>query len=84
MRLRPHVSTTSTDTGMVLLDLNSGKFWELNAAGAAVLRVLRAGGSPHHATELLTAGTEVSFNRAAADVTAFVSLLLTHQLVEHT
>jgi Coenzyme PQQ synthesis protein D (PqqD) len=82
IRLNTHVSSTTTETGMVLLDEGSGRFWELNQTGTTVLQALVGGGTQQHAVTLLTAGTDATPDRAAADVAAFVSQLITHGLAE--
>ncbi|MCP3803396.1 lasso peptide biosynthesis PqqD family chaperone [Allokutzneria sp. A3M-2-11 16] len=79
--LADHVSTTETDGGMVLLDLRTGHYWQLNATAAAVVTGLRAG-TPVDAlvTELRLRFPEQA-ERLPADVSAFVTALRERKLV---
>ncbi|GLZ31280.1 hypothetical protein Lesp02_34680 [Lentzea sp. NBRC 105346] len=45
-QLEPHVSFAETGDGMVLLDERTGRYFQLNTTGVAVLRVLQSGGDP--------------------------------------
>lgn len=82
MKLAPAVHATETDTGMVLLDENSGRYWQLNPTGALILRTLLEGNTAddaarqlHHRHPALDAG------QANKDVTALVGHLLASRLV---
>ena len=46
MRLRDGVSSAETDYGIMLLDEDSGRYWNLNPTAALVLRTLLDGGTP--------------------------------------
>jgi hypothetical protein len=65
---------------MVLLDEDSGRFWELNQTGATVLQTLAGGGTQQDAIHLLIASTDATPDQAAADVAAFVSQLVIRSL----
>ncbi|GAB2714390.1 lasso peptide biosynthesis PqqD family chaperone [Kitasatospora kifunensis] len=80
--LRPHVTATPTGDGMVLLDQRSGKYWQLNATAALVLRALLEGASPEQAAAALTAAHPAAADRAAEDVSALVDRLRTVNLTE--
>lgn len=81
IRLRADVSVTETGDGMVLLDERSGRYWQLNSAGALVLRLLLDGVTPDEAAQTLTTRYPVSFERAGKDVAALVESLRAAQLV---
>ncbi|RJO78079.1 lasso peptide biosynthesis PqqD family chaperone [Nocardia panacis] len=80
-RLNPRVCATDTDTGMVLLDKRSGRYFELNAAGRLVLRILLDGRGPRQAAQALVAGTSVPAADADRDVVAFLDTLRSRGLV---
>ncbi|MGK5552002.1 lasso peptide biosynthesis PqqD family chaperone [Actinomadura kijaniata] len=75
MPLRPHMTLTETEQGMVLLDEASGRYWTLNATGAAVLRMLLDGDSVEDAVGTLRRRHPDSAERVTADVAAFVRSL---------
>ncbi|MEV5880679.1 lasso peptide biosynthesis PqqD family chaperone [Streptomyces sp. NPDC052101] len=80
-RLRADVSACATGEGMVLLDERSGRYWQLNATGALVVRALLEGATPEQVAERLAATRPVTPERAAADVTALVGQLVRERLV---
>jgi len=75
LRLRPYVSVTDTAAGIVLLDERSGRYWQLNRSGSAVLRTLLAGGTPSFAAQHLSSSYGITTERAAADITALLDAL---------
>jgi len=81
MHLKPHVTLTDTDTGAVLLDGRTGKYFELNSTAQAVLHALLAEDGPNP-IELLLERFEVTRERAVADVNALQSKLSQADLVE--
>jgi PqqD family protein of HPr-rel-A system len=68
LRLRDGVSTADTEYGVVLLDENSGDYWNLNPTGALVLRTLLDGGSTAEAVRHLTEQYAVHPETARQDV----------------
>jgi hypothetical protein len=44
--LPQEVTVAESENGLVLLDQRNGRYWQLNATGAAVLRLLLDGYSP--------------------------------------
>jgi hypothetical protein len=54
MTLRPDISTTNTDDGMVLLDERTGRYFQLNPSGALILDALVNGAELQQAARLLT------------------------------
>ncbi|MGH8896647.1 MAG: lasso peptide biosynthesis PqqD family chaperone [Egibacteraceae bacterium] len=81
LRLRADVSTADTDDGLVLLDERAGRYWQLNATGALVLRTLLDGSTPQQTAALLADRHAVTTEQAAADVTALLEHLLAAGLV---
>ncbi|MFI9452453.1 lasso peptide biosynthesis PqqD family chaperone [Amycolatopsis sp. NPDC052450] len=75
LHLHPRVAVTTTDTGMVLLDQNSGRYWELNPTAATVIQVMMDGGVPEQAVQNLVRRTSVTAERASRDVTTFLDTL---------
>lgn len=80
-RLCADVSACPTDDGMVLLDERTGRYWQLNTTGAAVLQALLDGATPEQITDRLAAARPVTHPRAAADVTALLDQLTRAKLV---
>ena len=68
LKLRDGVSTADTEYGVVLLDENSGDYWNLNPTGALVLRTLLDGGSTAEAVHHLTEQYAVDPESARQDV----------------
>jgi uncharacterized protein (UPF0261 family) len=81
MRLRADVSVADTDYGQVLLDERSGRYWQLNPTGVAVVRALLDGADENAAVAVLTSAYEVDEARARQDVSALVAGLRTAGLV---
>ncbi|KAB2352444.1 lasso peptide biosynthesis PqqD family chaperone [Actinomadura rudentiformis] len=73
--LSPHVSMTETEHGMVLLDEKTGRYWQTNATGAAVVRLLAGGATVEEATEALAHRYPSAADRVAADVDTLVRSL---------
>ncbi len=46
LTLKPDVTATDTEDGLVLLDQRSGRYWQLNRSGATTLRLLLDGHTP--------------------------------------
>ncbi|GLZ31657.1 hypothetical protein Lesp02_38450 [Lentzea sp. NBRC 105346] len=80
VRLRADVSTTDTDNGAVLLDLRSGRYWQLNPSAAMVLRALLDGGV-EDAVRRLTEAYAVPVERARDDAGALLDQLVRAGLV---
>ncbi|MGB6163375.1 MAG: lasso peptide biosynthesis PqqD family chaperone [Pseudonocardiaceae bacterium] len=80
-RLRANVTACPTEEGMVLLDERTGRYWQLNATGAAVLQALLNGATAEQVTDRLAAARPVSRERVAADVTALLDQLIRANLV---
>ncbi|MFJ7418791.1 lasso peptide biosynthesis PqqD family chaperone [Streptomyces uncialis] len=81
LTLRTDVTATDTDGGMVLLDQRGGRYWQLNPAGATVLRLLLDGRSPQEVAERLARDSSVAAERALSDVRTLVDALSEARLV---
>jgi hypothetical protein len=68
LNLRDGVSTADTEYGVVLLDEDSGEYWNLNPTGASVLRTLLDGGSAADAVRGLTEEYAIDADTARRDV----------------
>lgn len=79
--LRTDVTATETDGGMVLLDQREGRYWQLNATGATVLRLLLSGHSQQEVAGRLTRHTPEAAERALSDVRTLVDTLCKARLV---
>jgi hypothetical protein len=67
-KLRERVSAADTEYGIVLLDEDSGEYWNLNPTGALVVRTLLDGGSAADAVERLVEEYAVDADAARQDV----------------
>lgn len=77
----PHVTVTETDGGIVLLDQQAGRYWQLNTTGSAVVRLLLDGGTAEQAITELRASHPQQADRVAADVDALLQSLREAQVV---
>jgi hypothetical protein len=84
LRLREGVSATDTEYGSILLDERSGDYFQLNATGTLVVRLLLADRSPAEAADALAEEFGVDRSRALADVTALTAALQEARLVAVT
>jgi Coenzyme PQQ synthesis protein D (PqqD) len=82
MRLRTGVSSAETDYGIMLLDEDSGRYWNLNPTAALVLRTLLDGGTPDQAADELSEQYAVEAAAAGRDVRELLDGLRAAGLVE--
>jgi Coenzyme PQQ synthesis protein D (PqqD) len=82
LKLRNGVSSADTDYGIVLLDEDSGQYWDLNPTAALVLHTLLDGGTPEQAAQELTEEFAVDADTANHDVEDLVDGLQSAGLVE--
>ncbi|MBO8185187.1 lasso peptide biosynthesis PqqD family chaperone [Streptomyces spirodelae] len=82
LRLRTDVTTCETDDGLVLLDARSGRYWQLNATGAAILRASLNGATPQQIAARLATRQPVTTEQATRDVQALIEQLEQARLVE--
>ncbi|MEV7008679.1 lasso peptide biosynthesis PqqD family chaperone [Streptosporangium sp. NPDC051022] len=66
--LAPDVSMADTGQSMILLDERSGRYWQLNATGAVVVRLLLRGDSVQEVVAELGRRHPGAVRRIAADV----------------
>lgn len=69
------VVVTRHPHGLTLLDMKSGKYWQLNATGAVVYEKLRAGQSVAETAAELVDRFDVPLDTAERDVRALQDLL---------
>jgi hypothetical protein len=81
LKLRDRVSTADTEYGIILLDEDSGEYWNLNPTGALVLRTLLDGGTSAEAVRALTEQYAIDSDTARADVDELVGGLQSAGLV---
>ncbi|MYV98276.1 lasso peptide biosynthesis PqqD family chaperone [Streptomyces sp. SID3343] len=80
--LGPTVHATATDTGTVLLDERTGRYWQLNPTGAHILQALLDGTTTADiAHALAERHPGLTPEQAERDVTALVDHLHTAKLV---
>jgi hypothetical protein len=79
--LRDNVSAVETDYGMVLLDEDSGDYWNLNPSGAVVLQALLGSEDLDAATIELTQQFAVNHATALDDTRALLTALRSARLV---
>jgi hypothetical protein len=82
LKLRTGVFDAETEYGIVLLDGDSGEYFDLNATGALVLRTLLAGGTAGQAAQALTEQYGVGLDDATRDVEELLTDLRTARLVD--
>jgi hypothetical protein len=82
LKLRDGVSTADTDYGLMLLDEDSGQYWNLNPTAAVVLRTLLDGGTPDQAAKELTDEYQVDADTANRDIQDLVGELHSAGLVK--
>jgi hypothetical protein len=75
------VTAVDTGDGLVLLDQKKGRYWQLNGAGAAALRMLVDGESPQAVAASLARDFPGASQRALADVDGLVGALIRARLV---
>ncbi|MFF4898481.1 lasso peptide biosynthesis PqqD family chaperone [Streptomyces sp. NPDC001068] len=81
LHLHPDVVTTETDDGAVLLNLKTGRYFQLNATGSGVLRQLLDGCAPDDIATALADRHKIPSERAENDVRAILDQLSAAGLV---
>ncbi|GAA3434224.1 lasso peptide biosynthesis PqqD family chaperone [Kutzneria kofuensis] len=82
LRLHPDVAHTATDDGAVLLDQNTGRYWQLNATGSGILDAVLGGRAVDQVVADLAARHAVEPDRVRRDVTGLLDRLRTAGLVQ--
>ena len=81
LRIRSDVTMSDVEDGMVLLNEGSGRYFQLNRSGAAMLRLLLAGHSTDEAAAELTRANPDAAERARHDAVRLVDSLVDARLV---
>jgi Coenzyme PQQ synthesis protein D (PqqD) len=81
LTLRKNVSIVHAETGTILLNERTGRYWQLNTSGMLVLDILRNGGTVYDACRALTDRYPVDYDQAAADIDALLVILRSAGLV---
>ncbi|UED85401.1 lasso peptide biosynthesis PqqD family chaperone [Streptomyces profundus] len=81
-RLRPDVVSCDTEDGLVLLDSRRGRYWQLNATGAAIVRGLLGGATVERIAAELSRKQPVTADRATEDIRTLVDQLTRARLIE--
>lgn len=79
---RDQLTWRSIDTRVVVLDLKSSEYLEINEAGSLLFEALGAGAQMHELAALLRNAYDISEVRAASDAAAFVDKLRAADLLE--
>jgi coenzyme PQQ synthesis protein D (PqqD) len=82
LKLREGVSSADTDYGIMLLDEDSGRYWNLNPTAALALRSLLDGGTIDQTVQELTERYSVDAGTASRDVRELLDGLRSAGLVE--
>jgi hypothetical protein len=82
MSLRAGVSSAETDYGIMLLDEDSGRYWNLNSTATLALRTLLDGGTPEQAAHELAKRYAVEAATAGRDVRELLDGLRSAGLLE--
>ncbi|MDQ4031590.1 MAG: lasso peptide biosynthesis PqqD family chaperone [Actinomycetota bacterium] len=78
--LAPHVTTTRTEHGVVLLDERTGRYWQMNGTGALVLRSLIDGKTLESVVADLRDRYPAASEQAGRDVETLLDALRTAKL----
>lgn len=75
------VTAAQVDTGLVLLDGDRGRYWQLNRMGAAMVNLLLDGQAPEQVAATLAEGTTADKERILPDVLTLISQLCQARLM---
>jgi Coenzyme PQQ synthesis protein D (PqqD) len=81
LRLRPEITTTDTEDGLVLLNERTGRYWQLNPPGAGILHALLDGQHPDHIAADLATRYRIDLAQAQHDISALTEGLHAAKLV---
>lgn len=73
MRLTPGLISTKTSSGETVLDPRTGRFWQFNRTGSAILDLVRGGLDRAAVADRLARGYGLSPADAARDVEEFAA-----------
>lgn len=82
VRMKPDVSVCELDQHTVVLDERTGKYWQLNESGAAMLTALLGGATTEQVADRIASVRPVDARRALADVRALMDSLAGADLIE--
>ncbi|MFB9928440.1 lasso peptide biosynthesis PqqD family chaperone [Amycolatopsis halotolerans] len=81
LQLSDHVTMTSVDDSVVLLDERKGRYWQLNSTAAGILRELVAGSRPEDLRDRLAAASGADRDTVERDMRDFVRQLQSAGLI---
>jgi hypothetical protein len=81
LRLRADVTLCDTEDAAVLLDEQTGRYWQLNHTGALILHALLDGNTPQQIAATLTNRFHVTPQHATTDVETLLAQLTHAALV---
>jgi Coenzyme PQQ synthesis protein D (PqqD) len=82
MRLSQHVRTVNNPDGGVLLDLQRGKMFRLNATGSTILELLVRGCAEEYIAAEISKRYGVELALASTDVQDFLASLKKNELID--
>lgn len=82
VRMKPDVSVCELEQHTVVLNERTGKYWQLNESGAAMLTALLGGASAEEVADRIASVRPVDAERALADVRALMDSLAGADLIE--
>lgn len=82
MRLRRDIAISETADGLLLRDERRGRDWQLNAAGAFVLRAMLAGRGGEELSLSVALKRHIDPDEARRDITALTDYLRAARVVE--
>lgn len=75
------VSVATIEAGLVLLDGDRGRYWQLNRTGAAMVSLLLEGRTPEQVAAALAEQTAAAAEQILPDVQALISQLCQARLM---
>jgi PqqD family protein of HPr-rel-A system len=81
MKLAPDIASVETDGGLVLLDMRTGRYFQLNSTGTRILESLLDGETADRIAERLSDGRDVTPELVAADIERLLDQLRRKGLV---
>ncbi|MBB1252707.1 lasso peptide biosynthesis PqqD family chaperone [Streptomyces alkaliterrae] len=81
VRLQSHIKVTKVEGGSVILDEQSGQYWQMNSTAATALDILLDKGSVEAAATTLAESYDVDAEQARSDVESLLASLRSASLV---
>lgn len=82
IRLNQDTVLARTDDGTVLLHQRTGRYWQLNRTGTAILDQLLAGATPNAVATELTSRHGIDLDQAHTDISRLTCQLRAAKLLE--